>query len=356
LGATGDLDVTDDLEIYGAGAANTMIDANGIDRVLQVFTHDVRIVGVTFLGGSADYGGGIFSWAYVLWLTSVTVSGNHASLDGGGIWTDYEIVLSNSTVSGNTAGRDGGGVYNGDVAYIRNSTVSGNTATNNGGGLWNDLDCGVVATTISGNEAGSIGGGIYNSDTLTVENSTIGGNTGTRGGGIYNDNGQVTVLGTTIHDNNATESNIGTGVYQSNSGGSATTAFTNSVLSGIANACSTPDGTFISHGGNLESPGNDCAFGGGTNDQFSVSAGQLALGALADNGGPTLTYMPQAGSVAINMGNPAECPQYSVDQRGAARGDGACDSGSVEVGVEAPFFADGFESAATDLWSAVVPS
>ena len=85
-----------------------------------------------------------------------------------------------------------------------------------------------------------------------------------------------------------------------------------------------------------------------------VSASNLALGSLADNGGPTLTYMPQPGSYSIDKGNPAECSQFPVDQRGAQRPSGACDSGSIEAGSDPPFFADSFESRSTDFWSGVV--
>ncbi|NIM52595.1 MAG: CSLREA domain-containing protein, partial [Gemmatimonadales bacterium] len=42
--ATGDLDVTDDLTINGAGADSTIIDGGGIDRVLHV---DPASMGVT---------------------------------------------------------------------------------------------------------------------------------------------------------------------------------------------------------------------------------------------------------------------------------------------------------------------
>jgi len=350
--ATGDLDARDDLEIYGAGAATTIIDANGIDRVFHAYSHDVRIVGVTFRGGSAEFGGGILNGAYVLWLTYVTVTDNHATLDGGGIYTDYETVLTHSVVSGNTAVRSGGGIYNGDVAYIRSSTVSGNTTSGTGGGIWNDLDFEIDDSVISGNQAGSVGGGIYNSDDLIVRNSTIGGNTGTQGGGIYNENGFVEVLSTTIHDNTATVLNQGTAVYISTAEGVTSVDFTNSILSGV-DACWTTGGGYFSDGGNLESPGNTCALGAGPNDQTSVSPANLALGSLSDNGGPTLSYMPQVGSFAIDMGNPALCSQFPADQRGAPRFDVVCDSGSIEVGSEPPFFADDFESRSTDLWSAV---
>ena len=49
--ATGDLDVTGPLEILGAGAAVTIIDAGGIDRVL-----DVRPGGALRTGGRRDHG------------------------------------------------------------------------------------------------------------------------------------------------------------------------------------------------------------------------------------------------------------------------------------------------------------
>jgi hypothetical protein len=60
------------------------------------------------------------------------------------------------------------------------------------------------------------------------------------------------------------------------------------------------------------------------------------LGPLQDNGGPTLTFAPLAGSPAVDQGSPAGCP--ATDQRGVSRprdGDGVggarCDIGAVEV-------------------------
>jgi hypothetical protein len=58
------------------------------------------------------------------------------------------------------------------------------------------------------------------------------------------------------------------------------------------------------------------------------------LGPLANNGGPTLTHLPQAGSPAIDHGS--GCPP--TDQRGAARPVGlACDIGAVEYGALLPW-------------------
>lgn len=53
------------------------------------------------------------------------------------------------------------------------------------------------------------------------------------------------------------------------------------------------------------------------------------LAALSDNGGPTETVAPRAGSPAIDAGAAHGCPQH--DQRGVARPQGAaCDIGAVE--------------------------
>jgi hypothetical protein len=51
------------------------------------------------------------------------------------------------------------------------------------------------------------------------------------------------------------------------------------------------------------------------------------LGAIGDNGGPTRTEALQAGSPAIDAGNPATCAP--IDQRGVAR-DSKCDIGAYE--------------------------
>ena len=61
-----------------------------------------------------------------------------------------------------------------------------------------------------------------------------------------------------------------------------------------------------------------------------VGANGAGLGVLADNGGPTLTHLLEAGSPAIDAANGAVCP--ATDQRGVARPQGAgCDVGAVEA-------------------------
>jgi hypothetical protein len=101
-----------------------------------------------------------------------------------------------------------------------------------------------------------------------------------------------------------------------------------------------------SNGYNIESPGDTCGFDQGT-DQVNVSADDLKLGPLADNGGPTMTHALEAGSVAIDVIPEDDCVDaegelLAADQRGEPRfvglpfgplepvGDG-CDVGAFEV-------------------------
>jgi len=94
-------------------------------------------------------------------------------------------------------------------------------------------------------------------------------------------------------------------------------------------------GLIDSGGYNLESRGNTCGFDQPT-DQINVSADDLKLGPLQDNGGPTMTHEPGAGSVAIDVIPAVDCGE-ATDQRGQPRpetGGTMCDVGSFEVQPE----------------------
>jgi choice-of-anchor A domain-containing protein len=55
----------------------------------------------------------------------------------------------------------------------------------------------------------------------------------------------------------------------------------------------------------------------GPNDQFNLTAAELKLGPLQDNGGPTFTHALLCGSPAIDAGDNADAPE--TDQRGLPR-------------------------------------
>src|SRR6266542_2271047 len=65
-GATGDLDITGDLTIHGAGDSftnggnPTYLNAAGLDRVFQVLGGNVTLSDLLIFGGKATQGGGLF--------------------------------------------------------------------------------------------------------------------------------------------------------------------------------------------------------------------------------------------------------------------------------------------------------
>jgi predicted outer membrane repeat protein len=316
--------------ITGAGAAVTIIDANGIDRVLSVAAGRTgTISGVTVRNGTASkLGGGIYN-AGTLTVDSAVVSSNSAGERGGGICnvTSGILTLSRSTVDGNTLPTAGGGVYSEGTLQINQSTISNNTATE--------------------------GGGIYILfGTLFVTNSTIIlNNAVTNGGGIYNEK-MSHIYNTTIFFNQAAvddaSGGTGGGVYASSNG-----LFTmrNSVIAGnylsgfpIYDDCT----------GNIGIYGNNRLWNA---DGFTAAAGSTGsvtylgslneLGSPRNNGGPTQTIAIIAPSDMIDGGDAVEgCVDQNgvtlkTDQRGFPRSAGArCDIGAFEYGI---IFANGFD-------------
>ena len=259
---TGDLDITDDLTIIGAGADSTIIDGGGLDRVIQVLIGTaVDISGVTIQNGSSDVGAGILNSGTLeltnssvisnsggkgggianshvgspppsaalptLALTNSTVSGNTAGL-GGGIFNDAELTLTNSTISDNTASDSGGGIVSASDAgsiTLTNSTISGNTATL-GGGIMNQVALILTNSTVSGNTAQESGGGIWSNRSATLTNSTISNNTSnSNGGGIMVRGGTLNLISSTIAGNTA---RLGGGIFNDRQ----TVTLTNSTVSG----------------------------------------------------------------------------------------------------------------------------
>jgi hypothetical protein len=300
------------------GEGNLTIDGDNRHRVFLNSGAMVELRGLTVTGGSGGgarvvvdgvashkttgpwtVGGGILNEG-TLSLTNCTVSGNTTDIAGGGIWNGATLTLANSTVSENIAG-DGGGIYNNGTLTLTNSTVSGNTAWA-GGGLGGGEGVNLYSTstlinsTVSGNTARSgEGGGILNAGTLALINSTV--------------SGDIAFLGTLTSTSTLVDGACDQG------------------LRGVA----------ASNGYNIESPGDTCGFDQ-TGDQSGVTAEQLNLGPLADNGGSTQTHALLPGSVAIDQIPAADC-EVDTDQRGEPRpetGGDACDVGSFERQPEDP--------------------
>jgi hypothetical protein len=112
---TGDLDITEDLSIFGAGPEQTFIDAGGIDRVFDVRPgpSSVFISGTTLLNGVATgsaRGGGISSADANLYLYNTDVQGSSA-WQGGGVYVgNGRATISGGEISDNHS-QDGGGFF-----------------------------------------------------------------------------------------------------------------------------------------------------------------------------------------------------------------------------------------------------
>ena len=312
-------------------------DDHTVIRVYDGITAELR--GFTVTGGSAPgVGGGINSSGNLTVIDSI-ISGNTAYLGGGGIRASGDLTLRSSIVTGNTNtlsnGSGGGIAHGGGTLTIVDSTISDNLA-NSGGGI-SSGDGTITNSTISRNIARS-GGGIGNwSADLTVVNSTVTGNTALRNGaGIFNTESSsggasLTLVNTTVSGNTAFERSSSL----VNNGNLAVLVLINSVIDGEC---------FISYGApiaqyTIESPGETCLLPTGQWNLENVTAGELGLGPLQDNGGATFTHAPLPGppaSVAIDHIHELACQDFAgdpvtTDQRGVTRPENIdCDVGSVE--------------------------
>ena len=300
----GDLDITADLTIQGAGSAATIVDGNGAvtgDRVFQIIStaKETTLSRLTVRNGKRvntfDEGGGIY-WdggGGHLHLTDVTVE-NNAGYYGGGLYLNYSnsadgVTLDHLTVQANTAAAAAGGlgVNFGDFAAfsLQNSLVASNSAYEGGGvyfqgvpsfgllsvsitntlitsntaslsaGFENHSGSSAVPvvmqnSTLSQNQASAYGGAVGNYGTLNITTTTLDANTAVmRGGGIYDyEGGKLDIVQSTLSRNT---SKTGGGVYSefftTNTAG---LVLTNSTLSG--NSASQDGGGIYADGGQVK--------------------------------------------------------------------------------------------------------
>lgn len=203
------------IQLLGAGADVTHIDANQIDRVFSVAAGRRAVLsGVTITGGYAVEGGGVYNLGSLTISYSV-VSGNEATLyDGGAIHNYGALLLADSRVEGNVAAGGGGGVANLGTLALDASAIVSNTASR-GGGIFNDGGLTVGEGELSHNVAGEgQGGGLFNFGVVTMTQTTVRGNTSwLEGGGIYNQEiGEIAMTNGQI-DANASAQGGGGGLY-----------------------------------------------------------------------------------------------------------------------------------------------
>lgn len=352
--ASGDLDILGDLVVQGAGAATTVIDGNGIDRIfhtdptgagitveikdLTVQNGATTLISFVLANGGAIRNGTPFTAAAntggTLTLSDCVVKGSATPRDGGGIASVGSLTLLRTVVTGNS-GSNGGGIAqeDGGSLTITDSTVSDNQASQ-GGGLFtgyfsitaNPLVT-ITGSTISGNRAAGSGGIFYNRGSIALVNSTVSGNQ-SAGIGIFGGFGTATLRSCTI---------TGNGYY----GVSGNATVSNTLIAGNNGGNGDCSGTLTSTGYNLIQNAAGCTVGGSQTGNVIGQDPQLA--ALTDNGGPTRTHAIAQGSPALDAASPnvpgsGGFACEATDQRGTARPQptsGRCDIGAFEL-VYAP--------------------
>ena len=347
--AKGDLDISDDLTLAGEGAGISIVDANQIDRVLQVLgSATVRIEGVTlrngdhhdekyWLGGGgvlhtssgdltivdsvvennrASIGGGVSSipGSGALTITDSAIRYNRTNgynPSGGGIFNDGQALLVRVSIRGNSAsyvdflpggmseqyGEGGGITHRAGNLTLTDSALVHNTAGNDVGGLYIERPADSVVTlvnvTAAENRAGGIDGGWCSISADRIVNSTI----------AHSDGG--------VCDRDVQVRNS---ILAFNSG-----RISGYVRQNCAWETATIDGSY-----NISSD-DSCDFTGPGN----LHSTDPRLADLDYYGGATTTYALRDGSPAIDAADVSQCP--SEDQRGVLRPQGAvCDIGALE--------------------------
>ena len=331
--AAGSLDVT----VVGSRFFNNSGSNSGAVGLLQT---NGRFVNSVFQGNSATGSGMNSSLAGcpgVAYPGQSGAGGNAGALGVDGS-DDTDLLVCGSRFVSNSAHELAGALGRTPNGSPRRTTIDRSVFDGNharqGGALFivNSAPLQILATTFSNNSAVGFGAAQIEGGHLEIVNSTFAGNvaTGSLGGALMVNNldGSSVIRNATFANNRATG---GSGYFSAAVTGQLTfpvynTVFANNTTNdgGAPMQCtSTPaPGAY-----DLQWPRNHVV--GDAPDTLCVAGiafADPALGALADNGGPTPTLMPAPASPLRGAGH--DCP--ATDQRGQPRNTSQCTIGAVE--------------------------
>ncbi len=322
--ATGDLDITDHLSLFGAGTGSTQINAGGLDRAIHIPGGSVvTFANVTIRNGlitaPGEAGGGIYN-AGVLTLIFANVADNEASASGGGIFNAGSLTAVNNTLSGNEAA-SGGGLSNSGSASLANSAISENV-TESGGGVYNAALLAVSNSTIFSNTASDEGGGVFNigsAAVITLTSSTVVSNAAGMGGGLYNVDGKAVSLGSGFSDNIA-EAVGGGGISNQGNGTLIATdsqIIGNQAISGWGGGLDNAGSASFSHG---TLSGNYAESGGGL---YNTGLMTVTNATVSANGAASFGGGIYQASGTLNVNNATLTANIAdVDEDGSGDGGG----------------------------------
>ncbi len=347
-GATGDLDVTATIRIWGVGSEETSIVGTfapgSSDRLFDVREGaDLTLVDLRVFGGFVTgKGGGLRAGddaSVVLYRTRF--ERNFASEAGGGVALDSPsdpatLIVFESVFEENLAslppltGGSGGAIHsNFSSVTLLDSTLDGNYATDHGGALYSAGPLVIEGCTIS-HHTGVPDEPIASTIEILVgpariDNSTLSGNTSEFATVLISGEGPLTIENSTIVNNEADVTLLhlpprGRGVSVGNSV--------------VFNARTPHECLRIESLGYNAFEAGSAPFCGAVPSDLTPA--DVKLGGLLDNGGATLTHRPDADSPLVDAGDDASClfvDQRRVDRPQDGDGDGFahCDIGAVEL-------------------------
>jgi len=380
-----DIADTDTFRLFYVYNATTASDA--ALRLENLTLSGGRAEGFTGEGGAAGMGGAIFNRGGLVTMEGVTLSentaqgGNGGPRNGGGGVASVGNLGSGGGPNGGAApsgsggfGGGGGGNFEGPGGSGGFGGGGGFGLSNSGGGFGGGGGGGAPGPGGFGGGSGGSGGGggagmggaVFNhGGTLTITNSTLSGNVAAGGaagsfadpgqglgGAIFNLNGTLTVASSTLSENTADQGGrqifslgdatpgdgIGDDAPATGSDTTADVILNNSILGQADIDNDAPDFVAMTrNAGTSNATGVANLIRSQTGFTSTiVSIADPMVGALADNGGPTLTMMPLAGSPVLDAGNNAAAIGLITDQRGPGfpRIQGAAiDLGAVERDV-----------------------
>lgn len=363
------------IQMVGTGS-NTILDGGSADRILTSNPGSgdtVTIDLIKFRNGAApsaqpEGGGAILVDSGALEVRDSEFVSN-TGFSGGAIscYIGCEALTVRRTLLEENTGTSGGAIFSMGEAKVFSSQFNRNSASSIGGAFYafsSDLEVhqsefarneapvgGGVAAQLGSAEilqsllvrnVATSGGGVFvfsdGPETLTVRNSTFFENQADSGGAIQQGgNVAVTIVNATFADNQA--SGFGNGA-DLEVDGTATVTLEGSILThpnlggDRRPQCAGALAFSLQGGNNLIDTTGSCQ-GPAANFQRGALT-PLALGPLADNGGPTRTLLPPAGSNAIglitgNCRDPVAGSNLIEDQRGFVRPVNDCDCGAIEV-------------------------
>jgi CSLREA domain-containing protein len=236
--ATGDLDVTDALEVVGAGRDETIIDGIGADSIFHVtaavpFTlraatlrngfgtagaggailhvggGALTIDAARFRGNSAGTGGAVAHTSGALTITDTIFSENFAAGVAGAVFHATDATtISGCEFSDNASLGVAGGLY---ALGAGNTTVTNTTFTRHQSATGGCVYAGITGSvSVSGSRftecsgGAGVGGGLYvatNTGNLAIQNTTFERSSAAQGSGVYATvDGNVSVSGSAFTD------------------------------------------------------------------------------------------------------------------------------------------------------------